>query len=93
MPRRKRTQEAIRFLITDKIRRVANKGLGIVNKVVYERNDLSPQAKGVLQKMGDATITGFKFRLSIINALTTGFISALSNVQYDKLYHLFSRLK
>ena len=90
MPRQKRPP---RFLITDKLRRMANKSKEIAQKVLYGRNDLSPNVKGVLQKMGEATITGITIGRSIINALTTGVINALSNVPYDKLYHQFLQIK
>ena len=93
MPRQKKTQRATRFLITNNIRNVARKTRDIAQKVLYGRNDLSPNFKGVLRKMGEVTITGMTIGRSITNALTTGVINALSNAPYDKLYHLFLQIK
>ena len=94
MTRPKKTEKRRQgFLIKGCINRIANKSRDIAHKVIHGRNDLSPKVKNILKQIGDATITGMTIGRSIINALTTGAINALSNVPYDKLYHLFLQIK
>ena len=94
MTRPKKTEKRRQgFLIKGSINRIANKSRDIAHKVIYGRNDLSPKVKNILKQIGDATITGMTIGRVIINALTTGVINALSNVPYDKLYHLFLQIK
>jgi len=52
-------------------------------------NQLPPNVKDVLKKVGDETITGITVCRTPVNALVTGVIKAVASTPYDVLFHLF----
>jgi len=98
----KNTARNVGNTIVHKTKEATNTVKHYVNAVVKGRNDYPPKVRSILEQKGAKIIDGITICRTPVPGILTGALSALSggafgkalqNAPYDKLYHLFIRIK
>jgi len=79
--------------ILNSLKSAAKGAVNYVKTVVTGRkDDFPPKVRSILEKYGDARISFITINRTPVPSLITGILKAVSNVPYDKLFHLFLTL-